>query len=68
MTTQKLRQAGFDIYYPGDLEKFRAILKAGGVEYEIHELNEEVAGVMMQGLAVKRISPTLKQRLKREAA
>jgi hypothetical protein len=69
MTTQGYRQAGFDVYtFTNPASRTRYLtenLGASGIEFETHEVEEVVAHFTLYQLAVKRITPTLKQQLKK---
>ena len=66
MTSDTLRQRGFDIFILPDLadiQAHRTRLEQSGVEYEFHELTEEILGVRVHILGAKRITLSLKKQL-----
>lgn len=76
MTTLEYRQLGFDIFTftnPVSRERYKTeSLEASGIEFETHECEEIVEGMFrprftLYQLAVKRITPTLKQFLRTKA-
>lgn len=65
-TAQECWQAGVDTYTfctPDSREEFRQGLAKSGVEFKTCDVQEQVAGFTLFVLAVKRITPTVKQQL-----
>lgn len=63
MTYEKLKARGFVMHVPENIEEFKKILLASGLEFEFAEFTETIGHTEIHFLAAKRLTPTLKKQL-----